>query len=173
MLIIYSLVEGTIHFVAIHQRWLGKCLKRTSQKRLHYIIIFCSRIIISRDKTFVSVHIITNINFPLAHFQVWRLQAALGEQSEITKCTKQEYERLQNVLPLAVTAFLFSIWSIFTYYALTQKESFRSKLSTIRALGSVILILMIICWELNCWLCYGMSYCHCLLIVITFYTGHR
>ncbi|WVZ60232.1 hypothetical protein U9M48_010283 [Paspalum notatum var. saurae] len=28
--------------------------------------------------------------------EVWRLQAALGEQSEITKCTKQEYERLQN-----------------------------------------------------------------------------
>ncbi|CAD6214191.1 unnamed protein product [Miscanthus lutarioriparius] len=28
--------------------------------------------------------------------EVWRLQAALGEQSEITNCTKQEYERLQN-----------------------------------------------------------------------------
>lgn len=28
--------------------------------------------------------------------EVWRLQAALGEQSEITKCTKQEYERLQT-----------------------------------------------------------------------------
>ncbi|KAG8062273.1 hypothetical protein GUJ93_ZPchr0003g16514 [Zizania palustris] len=28
--------------------------------------------------------------------EVWRLQAALGEQSEITKCTKQEFERLQN-----------------------------------------------------------------------------
>nr|CAD1837578.1 unnamed protein product [Ananas comosus var. bracteatus] len=28
--------------------------------------------------------------------EVWRLQAALGEQTEITKCTKQEYERLQN-----------------------------------------------------------------------------
>ncbi|KAL2935751.1 E3 ubiquitin-protein ligase XIAP [Bienertia sinuspersici] len=27
---------------------------------------------------------------------VWRLQAALGEQTEITKYTKQEYERLQN-----------------------------------------------------------------------------
>jgi len=38
-----------------------------------------------------------DINFPLFHVQVWRLQAALGEQSEITKCTKQEYERLQNV----------------------------------------------------------------------------
>ncbi|KAM3310705.1 hypothetical protein ACQJBY_031400 [Aegilops geniculata] len=28
--------------------------------------------------------------------EVWRLQAALGEQSEITKSTQQEYERLQN-----------------------------------------------------------------------------
>uniref|UniRef100_A0A7C9E5Z0 RING-type domain-containing protein n=1 Tax=Opuntia streptacantha TaxID=393608 RepID=A0A7C9E5Z0_OPUST len=28
--------------------------------------------------------------------EVWRLQAALGEQTEITKFTKQEYERLQN-----------------------------------------------------------------------------
>ena len=30
-------------------------------------------------------------------FQVWRLQAALGEQTEITKFSQQEYERLQNV----------------------------------------------------------------------------
>ncbi|EMS65109.1 hypothetical protein TRIUR3_18791 [Triticum urartu] len=30
--------------------------------------------------------------------EVWRLQAALGEQSEITKSTQQEYERLQNVM---------------------------------------------------------------------------
>jgi hypothetical protein len=28
--------------------------------------------------------------------QVWRLQAALGEQSEITKCTKQEYDDIVN-----------------------------------------------------------------------------
>lgn len=28
--------------------------------------------------------------------EVWRLQAALGEQTEITKYSKQEYERLQN-----------------------------------------------------------------------------
>ncbi|KAJ3672925.1 hypothetical protein LUZ60_006299 [Juncus effusus] len=28
--------------------------------------------------------------------EVWRLQAALGEQTEITKCTQQEFERLQN-----------------------------------------------------------------------------
>lgn len=71
--------------------------------------------------------------------------------------------------PLLRLHSYFSIWSIFTSYALTQKESFRSKLSIIRTLGSVTLIPMIILWELNCWLCYGMSYCHCLLIVITFY----
>ena len=29
----------------------------------------------------------------------WRLQAALGEQTEITKFSQQEYERLQNVKP--------------------------------------------------------------------------
>jgi len=28
--------------------------------------------------------------------EVWRLQAALGEQSEITKFSQQEYDRLQN-----------------------------------------------------------------------------
>lgn len=28
--------------------------------------------------------------------QVWRLQAALGEQSEITKCTKHEYDDIVN-----------------------------------------------------------------------------
>jgi hypothetical protein len=28
--------------------------------------------------------------------QVWRLQATLGEQSEITKCTKQEYDDIVN-----------------------------------------------------------------------------
>lgn len=29
--------------------------------------------------------------------QVWRLQAALGQQSEITNYSRQEFERLQNV----------------------------------------------------------------------------
>jgi hypothetical protein len=29
--------------------------------------------------------------------QVWRLQAALGEQAEITKQQQQEFDRLQNV----------------------------------------------------------------------------
>jgi hypothetical protein len=43
------------------------------------------------------------ITFLLITFQVWRLQAALGEQSEITKSTQQEYERLQNVLSLSLT----------------------------------------------------------------------
>lgn len=33
----------------------------------------------------------------LFYLQVWRLQAALGEQTEITKFSQQEYERLQNV----------------------------------------------------------------------------
>ncbi|XP_061349725.1 uncharacterized protein LOC133294965 isoform X1 [Gastrolobium bilobum] len=28
--------------------------------------------------------------------EIWRLQAALGEQTEVTKCTQEEYERLQN-----------------------------------------------------------------------------
>jgi hypothetical protein len=29
--------------------------------------------------------------------QIWRLQAALGEQTEVTKYSQEEYERLQNV----------------------------------------------------------------------------
>ncbi|KAG1334722.1 putative Baculoviral IAP repeat-containing protein 3 [Cocos nucifera] len=35
--------------------------------------------------------------------EVWRLQAALGEQTEITKYSQQEYERLQNVMLLSLT----------------------------------------------------------------------
>ncbi|KAK7354162.1 hypothetical protein VNO80_19620 [Phaseolus coccineus] len=34
--------------------------------------------------------------------EVWRLQAALGEQTEITKFSQQEYERLQNVKVLTL-----------------------------------------------------------------------
>nr|DAD31687.1 TPA_asm: hypothetical protein HUJ06_010538 [Nelumbo nucifera] len=34
--------------------------------------------------------------------EVWRLQAALGEQTEITKYSQQEYERLQNVMLLTL-----------------------------------------------------------------------
>ena len=115
------LFEGTTHFVVIHLRWLGKCLKRILQKRLHDIIIFFVRWFF-----FVSTHIShccmiksADIDFPLVHFQVWRLQAALGEQSEITKCTKQEYERLQNVWPLPVSALSFHL-----KYAVSAFSSF-------------------------------------------------
>lgn len=37
--------------------------------------------------------------------EVWRLQAALGEQSEITKFSQQEYERLQNEKVLCRVCF--------------------------------------------------------------------
>ncbi|XP_058079998.1 uncharacterized protein LOC131228170 isoform X2 [Magnolia sinica] len=37
--------------------------------------------------------------------EVWRLQAALGEQAEITKYTQQEYERLQNEKVLCRVCF--------------------------------------------------------------------
>ncbi|CAO2818394.1 unnamed protein product [Amaranthus hypochondriacus] len=37
--------------------------------------------------------------------EVWRLQAALGEQTEITKYSKQEYERLQNEKVLCRVCF--------------------------------------------------------------------
>jgi len=30
--------------------------------------------------------------------QIWRLQAALGEQTEVTKFSQDEYERLQHVM---------------------------------------------------------------------------
>ena len=112
-----------------------------------YNHFFCSMIF------FMSTHIShccmiksADIDFPLVHFQVWRLQAALGEQSEITKCTKQEYERLQNVWPLLVSALSFhlkyaaSAFSSFfhlkyigTVCPLTS-ELFRFKLSTLKDL---------------------------------------
>jgi hypothetical protein len=38
--------------------------------------------------------------------QVWRLQAALGEQTEITKYSQQEFERLQNVIFSSLTTSL-------------------------------------------------------------------
>jgi hypothetical protein len=37
--------------------------------------------------------------------EVWRLQAALGEQTEITKFSQQEYERLQNEKVLCRVCF--------------------------------------------------------------------
>ncbi|EHA8590499.1 hypothetical protein COCNU_scaffold019532G000030 [Cocos nucifera] len=40
--------------------------------------------------------------------EVWRLQAALGEQSEITKYSQQEYERLQHVMFLSLSR---SLWN--------------------------------------------------------------
>ena len=163
MLIIYSLVEGTIHFVAIHQRWLGKCLKRTLQKRLHD---FCSRIIISIHLfQFTSSQTLTS-HLPTFRFGGYRQRWENNLKLRIVP--NRNTKGFKMYCPLLWLHSYFSIWSIFTSYALTQKESFRSKLSTIRTLGSVTLILMIILWELNCWLCYGMSYCHCLLIVITF-----
>jgi hypothetical protein len=58
------------------------------------------------------------MDYLLVCFQVWRLQAALGEQSEITKCTQQEYERLQNVLLLVVSVFLLA--------CLLQEYAFRN-----------------------------------------------
>lgn len=38
--------------------------------------------------------------------EVWRLQAALGEQTEITKFSQQEFERLQNVRAHQILFFL-------------------------------------------------------------------
>lgn len=43
-------------------------------------------------------------------YQVWRLQAALGEQTEITKYSQQEYERLQNVMYLILNQFYLVLW---------------------------------------------------------------
>lgn len=37
--------------------------------------------------------------------QIWRLQAALGEQTEVTKYSQEEYERLQNVTFLTLIAY--------------------------------------------------------------------
>ena len=40
--------------------------------------------------------------------QIWKLQAALSEQTEITKFSQQEYERLQNVM-FQLRLLIFSI----------------------------------------------------------------
>ncbi|KAG8379376.1 hypothetical protein BUALT_Bualt07G0082200 [Buddleja alternifolia] len=50
--------------------------------------------------------------------EVWRLQAALGEQTEITKFSQQEYERLQHVTILVL------IWKkFFVEFALREKSA--------------------------------------------------
>lgn len=140
MLIIYSLVEGTIHFVAIHQRWLGKCLKRTLQKRLHDIINFCSRIIISRHLfQFTSSHTLTS-HLPTFRFGGYRQR--WENNLKLRSVPNRNTKGFKMYCPLLWLHSYFSIWSIFTSYALTQKESFRSKLSTIRTFGGVTLILM-------------------------------
>ncbi|RVW65117.1 hypothetical protein CK203_034910 [Vitis vinifera] len=41
--------------------------------------------------------------------EIWRLQAALGEQTEITKFSQQEFERLQNVMFTTLTDWLLSV----------------------------------------------------------------
>ncbi|KAE8678322.1 hypothetical protein F3Y22_tig00111427pilonHSYRG00448 [Hibiscus syriacus] len=45
--------------------------------------------------------------------EVWRLQAALGEQSEITKYSQQEFERLQNEKVLCRVCFERGISVVF------------------------------------------------------------
>lgn len=68
------------------------------------LLLFCDSIIVYHIKVLFTMWLSTKATtFLLVHFQVWRLQAALGEQSEITKSTQQEYERLQNVLSLCLT----------------------------------------------------------------------
>jgi hypothetical protein len=70
--------------------------------------------------------------------EVWRLQAALGEQTEITKFSQQEYERLQNEKVLCRVCFereisvvllpcrhrvLCRYHKLFNVYAFSQEET--------------------------------------------------
>jgi len=53
------------------------------------------------------------------HIQVWRLQAALGEQTEITKITQQEYERLQHVRFSYMSVEVFTMFvEVFTMFVI-------------------------------------------------------
>ncbi|OVA06753.1 Transmembrane Fragile-X-F-associated protein [Macleaya cordata] len=52
--------------------------------------------------------------------EVWRLQAALGEQAEITKYSQEEYERLQNVIFTALLDFLLQWEGLINILLLTN-----------------------------------------------------
>ncbi|CAI0450672.1 unnamed protein product [Linum tenue] len=54
---------------------------------------------------FTSQPGIYELKVPLLLLQVWRLQAALGEQTEITRYSQQEFERLQNEKVLCRVCF--------------------------------------------------------------------
>ncbi|KAK4784268.1 hypothetical protein SAY86_018636 [Trapa natans] len=59
--------------------------------------IYCNQLVVF-PLSFIFVKFIKH--FPVKRtilLQIWRLQAALCEQTEITKCSEREYERLQNV----------------------------------------------------------------------------
>lgn len=148
MLIIYSLVEGTIHFVAIHQRWLGKCLKRTLQKRLlHDIIYFCSRIIISRHLfRFTSSQTLTS---HVPTFRSGGYRQRWENSLKLPSVPNRNTKDFKMYCPCCDCILIFPS-ETYSFHMPLHKESFRSKLSTIWILGSVTPILMIIPWELNC-----------------------
>lgn len=60
------------------------------------VLLFCSIVFPLLSLFFLNA--ILSFGYDLILRQVWRLQAALGEQIEITKFSQHEYERLQNVM---------------------------------------------------------------------------
>ncbi|KAF6160874.1 hypothetical protein GIB67_041928 [Kingdonia uniflora] len=78
--------------------------------------------------------------------EVWRLQAALGEQAEITKYSQQEYERLQNpVLPLIGFDFYRLTFSSLKYFTVHAQKSVGNALSAVSPLKNDCLYMMYSC----------------------------
>lgn len=99
---------GTILFAGIHLRLWRKCLRRTLLKRSPLLLCSSFSSIDFNLRLALSVAVAkyllkATIALFLFGFQIWRLQAALGEQAEITKYSQQEFERLQNVRTLPRT----------------------------------------------------------------------
>lgn len=90
----------TVPSVVIRLKQSRKCLRKILLRRYTTFSITYKYVVVSSFvKSFVLWIPYFSVLFTFtASDQVWRLQAALGEQTEITKFSQQEYERLQNVM---------------------------------------------------------------------------
>lgn len=65
---------------------------------LWFLFQLCQHDILAIPPILMTIPLPVHIFIWFVSSQVWRLQAALGEQTEITKYSQEEYERLQNVI---------------------------------------------------------------------------
>lgn len=79
---------------------------------LHHFVHITAYLLLGLVKIAVNFkYVLFQLTFSILYFQffssqIWRLQAALSEQTEITKFSQQEYERLQNVIFWILTEYL-------------------------------------------------------------------